>query len=105
MCYTQVSTILCVSDSYSWSSYLKTGVLVAHGDETLTFRMEDTVLLTSHLSEKGRGAELSELIVFNGRLYTVDDRSGIGETAYMYIEIHVHDVHILDSLSKLVEER
>ena len=82
MCYTQVSTILCVSDSYSWSSYLKTGVLVAHGDETLTFRMEDTVLLTSHLSEKGRGAELSELIVFNGRLYTVDDRSGIGETAF-----------------------
>lgn len=25
----------------------------------------------------GRGMELSELIVFNGRLYTVDDRTGI----------------------------
>ena len=67
-----------VSDSYMWSSYLKTGVLVARNDGTLTVKLDHTVELTSHLSEKGRGAELSELIVFNGKLYTVDDRSGIG---------------------------
>ena len=34
--------------------------------------------IQSHISEKGRGVELSELVVFNGKLYTVDDRSGIG---------------------------
>lgn len=45
----------------------------------MSVRWEKTVELTSHLSEKGRGAELSELVVFNGKLYTVDDRSGIGE--------------------------
>ena len=37
------------------------------------------IRLKSHISEKGRGVELSELIVFNGKLYTIDDRSGIGE--------------------------
>ena len=26
---------------------------------------------------RGRGMELSELVVFNGRLFTVDDRTGI----------------------------
>ena len=35
--------------------------------------------LSSHISEKGRGAELSELLVFNGKLLTVDDRSGLGK--------------------------
>ena len=35
--------------------------------------------LTSHVSEKGRATELSELVVFNDRLYTVDDRTGIGK--------------------------
>lgn len=39
----------------------------------------DTEMLTleSHLSEKGRGMELSELVVFNGHLYSVDDRTGV----------------------------
>jgi soluble calcium-activated nucleotidase 1 len=69
-------------DSFTWSSYLKTGGLVVHRDGSLSFKIDNTVELTSYLSEKGRGAELSELIVFNGRLYTVDDRSGISE----YIE-------------------
>ena len=57
-----------------------TGVLVARSDGAMSVQMQEKVELTSHLSEKGRGAELSELIVFNGKLYTVDDRSGIGET-------------------------
>ena len=35
--------------------------------------------LKSHISENGRGVELSELVVFNGKLYTVDDRTGIGK--------------------------
>ncbi|CAI7997188.1 Soluble calcium-activated nucleotidase 1 [Geodia barretti] len=64
-------------ESFKWSSNLKTGGLVVHRDGSIGFKIENTIELTSYLSEKGRGAELSELIVFNGRLYTVDDRSGI----------------------------
>lgn len=37
----------------------------------------DKALLENHLSEKGRGMELSELVVFNGKLYSVDDRTGV----------------------------
>lgn len=33
--------------------------------------------LTSSLASGGRGMELSELIVFNGKLYSVDDRTGV----------------------------
>ena len=83
-----------VADSYTWSSYLRIGALVAHDDKTLSVRMEDTVELTSHLSEKGRGAELSELIVFNGKLYTVDDRSGIGKWVSAVILLGRHHVFL-----------
>lgn len=31
----------------------------------------------STLSQGGRGMELSELVTFNGALYTVDDRTGV----------------------------
>ena len=34
-------------------------------------------MLKSHLSAKDRGMELSELLVFNGKLYSPDDRTGI----------------------------
>ena len=37
----------------------------------------DLITLKSHMSYGGRGMELSELIVFNGKLYAVDDRTGI----------------------------
>lgn len=37
----------------------------------------DTVVLESHLAEKGRGMELSDLVAFNGQLYSVDDRTGV----------------------------
>ena len=33
--------------------------------------------LKSSLSNGGRGMELSELVVFNGKLYSVDDRTGV----------------------------
>jgi hypothetical protein len=38
---------------------------------------EPEVVLTSGHGEEGRGMELSELVLWNGRLYTGDDRSGI----------------------------
>jgi soluble calcium-activated nucleotidase 1 len=36
-----------------------------------------TAELSSGHGEEGRGMELSELIMWNNRLYTMDDRSGI----------------------------
>ena len=64
----------------TWASYFKTGTLTVHSDRTISVKWDkDAIMLKTHISEKGRGAELSELIVFNGKLYTVDDRTGIGE--------------------------
>ncbi|RXN02191.1 Soluble calcium-activated nucleotidase 1 [Acipenser ruthenus] len=64
---------------HTWFSLLKKGhVVVSESGDALTLEWdsEDTVL-ESHLAEKGRGMELSELIAFNGRLYSVDDRTGV----------------------------
>ena len=47
------------------------------GDKVAVEWDADRVVLESHLAEKGRGMELSELVVFNGKLYSVDDRTGI----------------------------
>lgn len=72
-------------DDKTWHSYLKTGIVTLHHDSSLSVRWDDTLTeLQSHLSEKGRGVELSELIVFNGRLYAVDDRTGISELPALY---------------------
>lgn len=79
LCSSSYKDVTLTSESYTWSSYLRTGVLVARSDGSVSVRLDQTTELSSHLSEKGRGTELSELIVFNGKLYTVDDRSGIGE--------------------------
>lgn len=71
-------------DDVTWGSYLKTGTLTLYTDGTISVKWDkEMVTLKSHISEKGRGVELSELIVFNGKLYTVDDRSGIGRFAVL----------------------
>ena len=66
-------------ESNTWRSYFKRGYLSVGADQReVSVRWDDTeIVLSSHLAEKGRGLELSELIVFNGKLYTCDDRSGI----------------------------
>ena len=75
-------------DDVTWGSYLKTGTLTLHSDKTISVKWDkEMVTLKSHISEKGRGVELSELIVFNGKLYTVDDRSGIG----MFVVVPGHN--------------
>lgn len=63
----------------TWFSYMRRGhLLVSKSLEKVAVQWdEDRVLLESHLSEKGRGMELSELVVFNGKLYSVDDRTGV----------------------------
>ncbi|XP_032726361.1 soluble calcium-activated nucleotidase 1 isoform X2 [Lontra canadensis] len=63
----------------TWFSYLKKGYLTLSdsGDKVAVEWDKGHGILESHLAEKGRGMELSELIVFNGRLYSVDDRTGV----------------------------
>ncbi|XP_048027760.1 soluble calcium-activated nucleotidase 1b isoform X2 [Megalobrama amblycephala] len=63
----------------TWFSYLKRGhLLVSDSGDSVSVEWDpDTVVLESHLSEKGRGMELSELVAFNGHLYSVDDRTGV----------------------------
>ncbi|KAG8565031.1 hypothetical protein GDO81_012678 [Engystomops pustulosus] len=67
------------SKDSTWFSYLKKGhlTLFHSGDRVKVEWEKDQVVLETHLAEKGRGMELSELIVFNGKLYSVDDRTGV----------------------------
>ena len=62
----------------TWLSFLIYGNLTLSDDHrkvNIKFETEP-VTLTSSVSQGGRGMELSELITFNGKLYTVDDRTG-----------------------------
>ncbi|XP_061889352.1 soluble calcium-activated nucleotidase 1-like [Entelurus aequoreus] len=63
----------------TWFSYMKRGhVTVSLGADRLEVEWEDHMItLETHLAEKGRGMELSELVAFNGHLYSVDDRTGV----------------------------
>lgn len=65
--------------NYTWFSYLKKGYLTI--DLTKKYVSvewdSDLITLRSTLSQAGRGMELSELVVFNGKLLSVDDRTGI----------------------------
>lgn len=67
------------SKSQTWFSFMKRGFLTLsdRGDRLKVEWDTDMLTLESHLSEKGRGMELSELMVFNGHLYSVDDRTGV----------------------------
>uniref|UniRef100_A0A3P9LSW6 Soluble calcium-activated nucleotidase 1 n=2 Tax=Oryzias latipes TaxID=8090 RepID=A0A3P9LSW6_ORYLA len=67
------------SKDQTWFSHIKRGYLaVLDGASGLEVEWDaDTVTLESQLSERGRGMELSELQVFNGHLYSVDDRTGV----------------------------
>lgn len=64
--------------SNTWISYLKYGNLtISDNYSKVTVNFDKTVTLSSKRAEGDRGMELSELIVFNGKLLTVDDRTGI----------------------------
>lgn len=67
------------SGEMTWISYMRRGYLLVSqsGDKVAVEWDADKVALQSHLSEKGRGMELSELVAFNGKLYSVDDRTGV----------------------------
>ncbi|KAH8294944.1 hypothetical protein KR018_004567 [Drosophila ironensis] len=66
--------------STTWRSYLKKGYLtytVARSDIQISWDDGAPVTLESAFALKGRGMELSELVTFNGRLLSFDDRTGL----------------------------
>ncbi len=66
-------------DKNVWLSYMKRGYLTLsnnHKRVSIEWDQEE-IQLKSSFSHKGRGMELSELTAFNGKLYTVDDRTGM----------------------------
>lgn len=74
------------SKKNTWTSHFKRGYLTLLNNGQVTVEWDkDIVVLSSTLSQKGRGMELSELIVFNGKLYAVDDRTGV--------VFQIHDTH------------
>ena len=71
----------------TWTSHFKQGYLILKNNGQVKVEWDkDMVVLSSTLSQKGRGMELSELIVFNGKLYAVDDRTGV---LFQILEKHV----------------
>ena len=65
--------------SNQWVSYILKGYLTYYPNEDVVQVSWDkrTVGLRSSFAADGRAMELSELIVFNGKLYSCDDRTGI----------------------------
>lgn len=62
-----------------WLSYLQKGYLFWNptlNSVSITWD-KSRIQLKSSLSQGGRGMELSELVVFNGKLYSMDDRTGV----------------------------
>ena len=62
---------------FEWHSFIKTGYLTIYNNGGYKVEFIKTETLTTHLNEKGRGLELSELCMFNEKLYSVDDRTGV----------------------------
>lgn len=77
---------------HTWQSIMKTGSLFWNpNDNFLSIVWDDrNQMLMSSLTMKGRGMELSELVTFDGRLLTFDDRTGVvyfveGEEAFPWV--------------------
>ncbi|XP_003705313.3 soluble calcium-activated nucleotidase 1 isoform X1 [Megachile rotundata] len=75
-----------------WQSIMKTGSLFWNPSTNLISILWDdrNQILMSSLTMKGRGMELSELVTFDGRLLSFDDRTGVvyfieGEEAYPWV--------------------
>ncbi|KAF5295165.1 hypothetical protein FQR65_LT10553 [Abscondita terminalis] len=67
-------------EKHTWYSYLKKGYLSyspIRQSVVISWDHNDPVRLTTNFALKDRGMELSELVVFDGRLLTFDDRTGM----------------------------
>lgn len=69
------------SNQNVWKSYLKMGLLSYNpADNSVQVNLkvdEESPEISGSYSLKGRGMELSELVTFNGRILTCDDRTGL----------------------------
>lgn len=68
------------SEKNTWYSYYKKGYLSyspSGKSVVVSWDRNEPIKLTTNFAHKGRGMELSELVVFDGRLLTFDDRSGM----------------------------
>ncbi len=72
----------------TWVSYFKRGKLVLNNEQNeVSVKWEDeNVVYTSTLAQGGRGMELSELVCFDGKMLSIDDRTGV---VYQLFEQHV----------------
>jgi soluble calcium-activated nucleotidase 1 len=76
-----------------WKAVLRKGVLNFDAKaETYSVEWLYDVDLSSGHGEEGRGMELSELIMWNKRLYTMDDRSGI---VYEILDYRTEDARVV----------
>lgn len=74
------SKVLKKDGSTVWQSRLKKGHLTYRRSKpeiTIQWDGGEPVILESSFSLKGRGMELSELVTFNGKLLSFDDRTGL----------------------------
>lgn len=76
----------------TWHSLMKTGSFYWNPTNNFLSVIWDdrTVILSSSLAMKGRGMELSELVTFDGRLLSFDDRTGMiyfieGDQVYPWV--------------------
>lgn len=69
-----------LTDPNTWYALFKKGY-ISYSPKTksivVTWDENQPTKLTTSYSLKGRGMELSELVVFNGKLLTFDDRTGL----------------------------
>jgi len=81
------------SEKSTWFSYFKKGYLSYNPNKNsivVSWDKSSPTKLTTSFSLKDRGMELSELVVFDGRLLTFDDRTGlvfeiIGDTVIPWV--------------------
>ncbi|XP_011197155.2 apyrase [Zeugodacus cucurbitae] len=74
------SKVIKKDGSTVWQSHLKKGYLsyrMSKQEITIKWDVGAPVTLESSFSLKGRGMELSELVTFNGKLLSFDDRTGL----------------------------
>lgn len=68
------------TEKNTWYSYYKKGYLTWYTSNSSVELLWDSAkpkILKSSISMGGRGMELSELVTFNGKIYSFDDRTGI----------------------------
>ena len=75
---------------FTWLSYFKRGKLILDNtkDEMKVNVVweKENVVFSSSLAQGGRGMELSELVCFDGKILSVDDRTGV---VYQIVDRHV----------------